>query len=58
MHENVEQQYVLTEPPRCIAEKCGSHSFEHIMPLSTFVDWQRLRVQENADEIPAGNSKP
>jgi len=55
MHENVEQQYVLTEPPRCIAEKCGSHSFEHIMPLSTFVDWQRLRVQENADEIPAGN---
>ncbi len=25
------------------------------MPSSTFVDWQRLRVQENADEIPAGS---
>jgi DNA replication licensing factor MCM6 len=22
---------------------------------STFVDWQRLRVQENADEIPPGS---
>ena len=23
--------------------------------ISVFTDWQRLRVQENADEIPAGN---
>jgi DNA replicative helicase MCM subunit Mcm2 (Cdc46/Mcm family) len=25
------------------------------MKRSRFVDWQRLRVQENADEIPPGS---
>jgi DNA replication licensing factor MCM6 len=58
LHADVEQQFVITEPPRCIADKCGSHSFDLIMPDSSFVDWQRLRVQENADEIPAGMYLP
>eukprot|EP00605_Chrysophyceae_sp_TOSAG23-4_P002185 GSChrysophyteH1.ASY1.ANO1.2415.1 assembled CDS len=55
LHQNVEQQFTMTEPPRCVADKCGSHVFELIMADSMFVDWQRLRVQENADEIPAGS---
>jgi hypothetical protein len=28
--------------------------FQLNLEQSTFVDWQRLRVQENADEIPPG----
>ena len=55
LHEHFEQQYVLTEPPRCYADKCGAHKFELVMANSTFVDWQRLRVQENADEMPPGS---
>lgn len=55
VHDRVEQQYQLTHPPRCLNDKCGSHNFNLVVPSSTFVDWQRLRVQENADEIPAGS---
>jgi len=45
VHNNVEQQFTYTEPPRCVADKCGSHNFELIIPESSFVDWQRLRAQ-------------
>jgi len=55
LHENFEQQYVLTEPPRCYADKCGQHRFQLVMSDSIFVDWQRLRVQENAEEMPPGS---
>lgn len=54
-HTNIEQQYQFTQPPRCKDEKCSSHNFDLQLSTSTFVDWQRLRVQENADEIPAGS---
>ena len=54
IHRNIEQQFQYTTPPRCVDEKCTSNSFLLDLTQSTFVDWQRLRVQENADEIPAG----
>ena len=55
IHDRVEQQFQLTHPPRCLNDQCGQRNFNLVMPSSTFVDWQRLRVQENADEIPAGS---
>ncbi len=33
----------------------NSSAFELVIDKSTFIDWQRLRIQENADEIPAGS---
>lgn len=54
----VEQQYVYTEPLVCKNVQCaqGKQAKFHLHPEeSAFVDWQRLRVQENADEIPAGS---
>ena len=54
----MEQQYVYTEPLVCKNVQCaqGKQAKFHLHPEeSAFVDWQRLRVQENADEIPAGS---
>ncbi|KAG5193120.1 maternal DNA replication licensing factor mcm6-like protein [Tribonema minus] len=54
--EGVEQQFVYTEPQRCRNPQCANQKdWELDMKKSKFVDWQRLRVQENADEIPAGS---
>jgi DNA replicative helicase MCM subunit Mcm2 (Cdc46/Mcm family) len=47
---------VYTEPLVCKNVQCaqGKQAKFHLHPEeSAFVDWQRLRVQENADEIPA-----
>lgn len=54
-HANIEQQYQFTEPPRCHDDKCAGSRFNLDPLTSSFVDWQRLRVQENADEVPAGS---
>eukprot|EP00903_Cladosiphon_okamuranus_P008448 g8117.t1 len=53
---DVEQQYQYTEPTKCINPACqNTRDWELDMQRSVFVDWQRLRVQENADEIPPGS---
>lgn len=67
---DVIQQYHLTRPPLCRNPRCQNRtSSEFHLEVSTggatmeegsgggseFVDWQRLRVQENADEIPPGS---
>ena len=68
---DIMQQYHLTRPPLCRNPRChnrnssefhlevtsgaGSSSEEGKGGGSEFVDWQRLRVQENADEIPPGS---
>jgi len=68
---DVLQQYHLTRPPLCRNPRCQNRNssdfhLEVAGPGSTsdgenagggseFVDWQRLRVQENADEIPPGS---
>lgn len=52
--DNVEQQFRYTEPPMC--QKCQQKkNWKLDVEKSTFVDWQRVRLQENAQEIPAGS---
>lgn len=54
LYENVEQQFRYTEPPMC--PSCNNkQDWKLNVEKSTFVDWQRLRVQENAGEIPPGS---
>lgn len=55
MHRGVEQQFQYTEPHICKNPTCPHADFQLLLDQSTFVDWQRLRVQENADEIPPGS---
>jgi DNA replication licensing factor MCM6 len=55
-HPAVEQQFQYTEPHICKNPQCKTvGEFQILQEKSVFVDWQRLRVQENADEIPAGS---
>lgn len=54
LFENVEQQFRFTEPPAC--QGCeNKKDWKLDVEKSTFVDWQRVRLQENAHEIPAGS---
>ena len=54
-HPDIEQQFQYTEPHICHNPQCMKSDFQLIMSECVFVDWQRVRVQENADEIPAGS---
>lgn len=52
------QQYHYTRPTLCRNPRCRNTShgeFVLDVALSKFTDWQKLRVQENADEIPPGS---
>jgi DNA replication licensing factor MCM6 len=51
----IEQQFQYTEPQICKRPQCTSSSFSIETSQCVFVDWQKLRVQENADEIPPGS---
>lgn len=52
----VEQHFKYTEPLVCPAPACGNRrAWSLVKEESTFVDWQRLRVQESADEVPPGS---
>eukprot|EP00917_Polyrhabdina_sp_WS-2016_P028426 GHVP01060707.1.p1 GENE.GHVP01060707.1~~GHVP01060707.1.p1 ORF type:complete len:825 (+),score=156.37 GHVP01060707.1:1280-3754(+) len=52
----VAQQYKYTEPSICPISGCGNRSKWRIVPEGCkFGDWQKLRLQENASEIPAGS---
>jgi len=54
--EHIEQQFKFTEPIRCVNENCMNRTkWEIINSESTFVDWQKLRVQEHSGDIPAGS---
>lgn len=56
--ENVQQQYHYTRPTLCRNPRCQNKSPMQFMleiRSSEFVDWQKLRVQENSDEIPPGS---
>ena len=56
--EHVRQEYRYTTPTICRNPQCSNISANKWMlefDKSTFVDWQRLRVQENSDEIPPGS---
>ncbi|KAI9821659.1 MAG: MCM DNA helicase complex subunit mcm6 [Pycnora praestabilis] len=53
---NVEQTFRYTEPTQCPNMTCGNRQGWRLdIRQSTFVDWQKVRVQENSSEIPTGS---
>jgi DNA replication licensing factor MCM6 len=53
--KGVEQQFRYTEPKLCKNPNCKNHiKWELSLEGSIFGDWQKLRVQENASDIPTG----
>lgn len=54
--KDVEQQFKYTEPVMCQNQTCGNRSDWHLeIEGSKFADWQKVRIQENANEIPTGS---
>ncbi|XWW95719.1 hypothetical protein V2A60_003686 [Cordyceps javanica] len=54
--QNVEQTFRYTEPTQCPNTTCNNRvAWQLDIRRSTFVDWQKLRVQENSSEIPTGS---
>lgn len=52
----VEQQFRYCEPLKCQNLYCANtFAWDLNTEKSVFVDWQRVKVQENSDEIPAGS---
>jgi DNA replication licensing factor MCM6 len=53
---NVEQTFKYTEPTQCPNTTCGNREGWRLdVRQSTFVDWQKVRIQENSSEIPTGS---
>jgi len=53
---NIEQQFKFTQPTKCQNPTCVNTSkWQLDMNRSVFADWQRIRVQENQNEIPSGS---
>ena len=56
LHERVQQQFRYTTPLRCRNPTCNNRSrWELDLSGCAFVDWQSLKLQESATEIPAGS---
>ena len=54
--KNINQQFKYTEPTICSNKTCSNKlEWRLISEQSLFVDWQRIRIQENSTEIPPGN---
>eukprot|EP00388_Colpodella_angusta_P003990 GDKJ01013620.1.p1 GENE.GDKJ01013620.1~~GDKJ01013620.1.p1 ORF type:complete len:895 (+),score=207.93 GDKJ01013620.1:1-2685(+) len=62
--KNVVQEFKFEKPKVCpgawdpdqgVHRKCQSKFFELIREDCTFVDWQKLRVQEDATKVPEGS---
>ncbi|EOO03825.1 putative dna replication licensing factor mcm6 protein [Phaeoacremonium minimum UCRPA7] len=53
---NVEQTFRYTEPTQCPNNTCNNRiAWQLDIRQSTFVDWQKVRIQENSSEIPTGS---
>jgi DNA replication licensing factor MCM6 len=53
---NIEQTFRYTEPTQCPNMTCGNRQGWRLdIRQSTFVDWQKVRIQENSSEIPTGS---
>ncbi|KAI9901445.1 hypothetical protein N3K66_003262 [Trichothecium roseum] len=53
---NVEQTFRYTEPNQCPNKTCQNRiAWQLDIRRSTFVDWQKVRIQENSSEIPTGS---
>lgn len=54
--DGVEQVFKFTEPRACPNATCrNTKSWTLNVQKSQFIDWQRVRIQENANEIPTGS---
>lgn len=52
--EGIEQLFKYTEPTSC--PSCENQSYWTLnVAKSQFIDWQRVRIQENSNEIPTGS---
>lgn len=52
--EGIEQVFKYTEPTSC--PSCENQSYFTLnVSKSQFIDWQRVRIQENSNEIPTGS---
>ncbi|XP_024542911.1 DNA replication licensing factor MCM6 isoform X1 [Selaginella moellendorffii] len=53
---NIEQQFKYTLPLICSNATCSNRQrFSLLRQESKFADWQKVRMQENSGEIPAGS---
>ncbi|KAK0744216.1 putative replication licensing factor [Schizothecium vesticola] len=53
---DVEQTFRYTEPTQCPNATCQNRMAWRLdIRRSTFVDWQKVRIQENSSEIPTGS---
>ncbi|CRK19445.1 hypothetical protein BN1723_011870 [Verticillium longisporum] len=53
---NVEQTFRYTEPTLCPNQTCQNRfAWQLDIRQSTFIDWQKVRIQENSSEIPTGS---
>ncbi|PGH05560.1 minichromosome maintenance protein 6 [Blastomyces parvus] len=54
--EEVEQTFKYTEPTQCPNPTCGNRiGWRLDIRQSTFVDWQKVKLQESSHEIPTGS---
>ncbi|GAV47960.1 hypothetical protein ZYGR_0I02560 [Zygosaccharomyces rouxii] len=54
--DNVEQAFKYVEPSFCPNPSCENRAFWTLnVSRSKFIDWQKARVQENANDIPTGS---
>lgn len=52
--EGIEQLFKYTEPTSC--PSCENQAYWTLnISKSQFIDWQRVRIQENSNEIPTGS---
>ena len=55
--QSVDQQFQFTKPTMCPNRECTNRSkFTLDLGGSVFTDWQRVKLQENTNEIPAGST--
>ncbi|KAJ3114362.1 MCM DNA helicase complex subunit mcm6 [Physocladia obscura] len=53
--KDVEQEFKYTEPTTCPDKMCMNRtSFKLLIEQSRFADWQKIRIQENSNEVPSG----
>lgn len=54
--QNVEQTFKYTEPTECPNANCGNRvGWRLDIGKSTFIDWQKVKLQESSHEIPTGS---
>ncbi|KAJ3050447.1 MCM DNA helicase complex subunit mcm6 [Rhizophlyctis rosea] len=53
--KDVLQEFKYTEPTTCYNATCGNTTdFKLVVEQSKYTDWQKIRLQENVNEVPSG----